>query len=139
MAIAMAFAFAGQTSTAQAQGPSDSGTAGITVDPSGPRTPAQLGYTQSYADTKVAHFTNALKVRMTRFASTSGVAPELVGPPAPMTATGRVPSAAPISYLVQLDVWLVLTLLFANFASAIAEARGKAQADALRKTRQGRG
>jgi hypothetical protein len=87
MAIAMAFAFAGQTSTAQAQGPSDSGTAGITVDPSGPRTPAQLGYTQSYADTKVAHFTNALKVRMTRFASTSGVAPELVGPPAPMTAT----------------------------------------------------
>jgi K+-transporting ATPase ATPase B chain len=45
-------------------------------------------------------------------------------------------SAAPTSYLVQLDIWLVLTLLFANFASAIAEARGKAQADALRKTRQ---
>ena len=41
-----------------------------------------------------------------------------------------------IGYLVQLDIWLVLTLLFANFASAIAEARGKAQADALRKTRQ---
>src|SRR5262249_22512373 len=32
--------------------------------------------------------------------------------------------------------WLVATLLFANFASALAEARGKAQADALRKTRQ---
>ena len=32
--------------------------------------------------------------------------------------------------------WLVMTLLFANFASSIAEARGKAQADALRKTRQ---
>ena len=35
-----------------------------------------------------------------------------------------------------LDFWLVATLLFANFASAIAEARGKAQADALRKTRR---
>jgi K+-transporting ATPase ATPase B chain len=45
-------------------------------------------------------------------------------------------SAAPLGYLVALDVWLVLTLLFANFAEALAEARGKAQADALRKTRQ---
>src|SRR5271165_371743 len=31
-----------------------------------------------------------------------------------------------VSYLVTLDVWLLLTLLFANFASALAEARGKA-------------
>jgi len=46
------------------------------------------------------------------------------------------PSAAGVSYLLQLDFWLVLTLLFANFASSIAEARGKAQADALRKTRR---
>lgn len=30
----------------------------------------------------------------------------------------------------------MLTLLFANFAEAIAEARGKAQADSLRKTRE---
>jgi K+-transporting ATPase ATPase B chain len=45
-------------------------------------------------------------------------------------------SAAPIEYLLWLDFWLVATLLFANFASAIAEARGKAQADALRKTRR---
>jgi len=45
-------------------------------------------------------------------------------------------TAAPLGYLVILDVWLVLTLLFANFAEALAEARGKAQADALRKTRQ---
>src|SRR5437588_3985517 len=43
---------------------------------------------------------------------------------------------APVSYLIALDVWLFLTVLFANFASALAEARGKAQADALRKTRQ---
>ena len=31
---------------------------------------------------------------------------------------------------------LFLTLIFANFAEAIAEARGKAQADSLRKTRE---
>ncbi len=43
---------------------------------------------------------------------------------------------ATLRYLIQLDVWLFLTVLFANFASALAEARGKSQADALRKTRQ---
>jgi potassium-transporting ATPase ATP-binding subunit len=32
-------------------------------------------------------------------------------------------------------VWLALTVLFANFAEAMAEGRGKAQADTLRKTR----
>lgn len=42
----------------------------------------------------------------------------------------------PSLYLVVLDVWLVATLLFANFAEALAEARGKAQADSLRKTKQ---
>src|SRR5438309_10855082 len=47
-------------------------------------------------------------------------------------ASGRTP----VGYLLALDVWLFLTVLFANFASALAEARGKAQADALRKTRQ---
>src|SRR5271156_5198361 len=45
-------------------------------------------------------------------------------------------SQSTVGYLVALDVWLFLTVLFANFASALAEARGKAQADALRKTRQ---
>src|SRR5260370_9597735 len=39
-------------------------------------------------------------------------------------------------YFLALGIWLFLTVLFANFASALAEARGKAQADALRKTRQ---
>jgi K+-transporting ATPase ATPase B chain len=42
----------------------------------------------------------------------------------------------PLGYLIALDVWLFLTVLFANFATALAEARGKAQADALRKTRR---
>ena len=32
-------------------------------------------------------------------------------------------------------VWLWFTVLFANFAEAMAEGRGKAQADTLRKTR----
>src|SRR5206468_4401166 len=34
------------------------------------------------------------------------------------------PSQATFGYLLALDVWLLLTLLFANFASALAEARG---------------
>src|SRR5438270_8519383 len=46
------------------------------------------------------------------------------------------PSMASRSYLIQLDAWLLLTVLFSNFASALAEARGKAQADTLRKTRK---
>ena len=46
------------------------------------------------------------------------------------------PSQVSWQYLVALDVWLFLTVLFANFAEGLAEARGKAQAEALRKTRQ---
>src|SRR5262249_8622009 len=45
-------------------------------------------------------------------------------------------NSAPVIYLLALRVWLVWRVLLANFASALAEARGKAQADALRKTRQ---
>jgi K+-transporting ATPase ATPase B chain len=44
-------------------------------------------------------------------------------------------SQVPITYFVALDFWLFLTVLFANFATALAEARGKAQAESLRKTR----
>ncbi|MEJ0056705.1 MAG: potassium-transporting ATPase subunit KdpB [Bacteroidota bacterium] len=39
-------------------------------------------------------------------------------------------------YNAALFLILLVTLLFANFAEAIAEARGKAQADSLRKTRE---
>jgi K+-transporting ATPase ATPase B chain len=35
----------------------------------------------------------------------------------------------------QITIWLWFTVVFANFAEAMAEGRGKAQADALRKTR----
>src|SRR5216684_3495224 len=44
-------------------------------------------------------------------------------------------SQVPIAYFIGLDFWLFLTVLFANFATALAEARGKAQAESLRKTR----
>lgn len=40
------------------------------------------------------------------------------------------------AYNAWVFVILFITLLFANFAEAIAEARGKAQADSLRKTRE---
>jgi potassium-transporting ATPase ATP-binding subunit len=44
-------------------------------------------------------------------------------------------SQVPINYFIALDFWLFLTVLFANFATALAEARGKAQAESLRRTR----
>ena len=43
--------------------------------------------------------------------------------------------AHPTSFGVQLTIWLWFTLLFANFAEAMAEGRGKAQAATLRKMR----
>src|ERR1039458_5085214 len=45
-------------------------------------------------------------------------------------------SQVPISYFIALDFWLWLTVLFANFATALAEARGRAQAESLRKARK---
>lgn len=36
---------------------------------------------------------------------------------------------------LQIAIWLWFTVLFANFAEAIAEGRGKAQAESLKKTR----
>src|SRR4030088_449929 len=40
-----------------------------------------------------------------------------------------------IGFEFQIVLWLWFTVLFANFAEAVAEGRGKAQADALRRTR----
>ena len=45
-------------------------------------------------------------------------------------------SQGSFGYNFSVFIILLLTLLFANFAEAIAEARGKAQADSLRKTRE---
>jgi potassium-transporting ATPase ATP-binding subunit len=39
------------------------------------------------------------------------------------------------SFNLQICIWLWFTVLFANFAEAVAEGRGKAQADSLRKSR----
>ncbi len=41
----------------------------------------------------------------------------------------------PLSFTLQVSLWLWFTVLFANFAEAMAEGRGKAQANELRKTR----
>ncbi|HEX8881907.1 MAG TPA: potassium-transporting ATPase subunit KdpB [Candidatus Acidoferrum sp.] len=43
--------------------------------------------------------------------------------------------AGQFSFGLQITLWLWFTVLFANFAEAMAEGRGKAQADTLRKTR----
>ena len=42
---------------------------------------------------------------------------------------------ASILFEFQIVVWLWFTVLFANFAEAVAEGRGKAQADSLRRQR----
>ncbi len=46
-----------------------------------------------------------------------------------------IAGASGIGFSVQISIWLWFTVLFANFAEAMAEARGKAQADSLRKTK----
>ncbi|MCL4300016.1 MAG: potassium-transporting ATPase subunit KdpB [Anaerolineae bacterium] len=43
---------------------------------------------------------------------------------------------APASFILAISAWLWFTVVFANFAEALAEGRGKAQAEALRKTRR---
>jgi K+-transporting ATPase ATPase B chain len=43
--------------------------------------------------------------------------------------------ASALGFELQITFWLWLTVWFANFAEALAEGRGKAQADTLRKTR----
>lgn len=43
---------------------------------------------------------------------------------------------APPGFILAVTIWLWLTLIFANFSEAIAEGRGKAQADSLRRHRK---
>lgn len=49
-----------------------------------------------------------------------------------MVGTGE----APAGFILSIALWLWFTVLFANFAEAMAEGRGKAQANSLRKARQ---
>ncbi|OYR13363.1 potassium-transporting ATPase subunit KdpB [Brucella thiophenivorans] len=44
-------------------------------------------------------------------------------------------NGADIGFSFQIVLWLWFTVLFANFAEAVAEGRGKAQAESLRRTR----
>src|SRR5262250_2809670 len=46
-----------------------------------------------------------------------------------------VTGGASLGFTFQIILWLWFTVLFANFAEAVAEGRGKAQAESLRKTR----
>ena len=48
--------------------------------------------------------------------------------------TGR--GDAPPAFILAVSLWLWFTVLFANFAEAVAEGRGKAQAETLRRARQ---
>src|SRR6516225_4091622 len=57
----------------------------------------------------------------------------LVG--AMLTTIGIFTAQTDRGFITQLAIWLWFTVLFANFAEAVAEGRGKAQAQALRGTR----
>jgi len=46
-----------------------------------------------------------------------------------------LPDRGAFAFNLQICIWLWFTVLFANFAEAMAEGRGKAQADTLRRTR----
>ena len=46
-----------------------------------------------------------------------------------------ITGAAATAFELQIDLWLWFTVVFATFAEAMAEARGKAQAESLRKTK----
>ncbi len=53
-----------------------------------------------------------------------------------LTTVAIFTSSTDRGFVIQLAVWLWFTVLFANFAEAIAEGRGKAQADSLRNARK---
>jgi potassium-transporting ATPase ATP-binding subunit len=53
-----------------------------------------------------------------------------------LTTVGIFTSPTERGFIAQLALWLWFTVLFANFAEAVAEGRGKAQADSLRKARK---
>src|SRR6478672_9655406 len=46
-----------------------------------------------------------------------------------------IPGVTSTGFELQITLWLWFTVLFANFAEAMAEGRGKAQADNLRKSK----
>ncbi|MGX1788883.1 potassium-transporting ATPase subunit KdpB [Bosea sp. NPDC055332] len=63
------------------------------------------------------------------------LATEVVAALATVSAVVAIAGGQPAAFAIQIAVWLWLTVVFANFAEAIAEGRGKAAADSLRATR----
>ena len=53
-----------------------------------------------------------------------------------LTTVGIFTATADHFFIIQLAIWLWFTVLFANFAEAVAEGRGKAQAASLRAARK---
>jgi K+-transporting ATPase ATPase B chain len=53
-----------------------------------------------------------------------------------LTTVSIITSPTDKGFITQLAIWLWFTVLFANFAEAVAEGRGKAQAESLRKARK---
>jgi len=53
-----------------------------------------------------------------------------------LTTVGIFTATADRGFIIQLAIWLWFTVLFANFAEAVAEGRGKAQAASLRAARK---
>ncbi|MCV9935103.1 potassium-transporting ATPase subunit KdpB [Boseaceae bacterium BT-24-1] len=63
------------------------------------------------------------------------LATEVVAALATVSAVVAIANGQPAAFPIQIAIWLWLTVVFANFAEAIAEGRGKAAADSLRATR----
>jgi len=63
------------------------------------------------------------------------LATEVVAALATVSAVVAIANGQPAAFPLQIAIWLWLTVVFANFAEAIAEGRGKAAADSLRATR----
>jgi K+-transporting ATPase ATPase B chain len=53
-----------------------------------------------------------------------------------LTTIGIFTATTGHGFIIQLALWLWFTVLFANFAEAVAEGRGKAQAESLRRARK---
>jgi len=63
------------------------------------------------------------------------LATEVVAALATISAIVAIANGQAAAFPIQIAIWLWLTVVFANFAEAIAEGRGKAAADSLRATR----
>lgn len=63
------------------------------------------------------------------------LATEVVAALATVSAVVAIANGQAAAFPIQIAIWLWLTVVFANFAEAIAEGRGKAAADSLRATR----